>query len=150
MESVKAYTSFCRPYLKTNIWIIHLRKTKCIKLREVCSTCCLLSTPLKTENSWPQSILETPKPSSPISMKLPIELSEKALRSTELCQLGLKPLETAAPNNKSKLHQGHEPQREMLEAEVTSSFILYVHSTALWLNKKPKSKNTFPFKFKVI
>lgn len=53
-------------------------------------------------------------------------------------------LETAAANNKSKLQQGLDPQREMLEAEVTSPFILYVHSTEPWLNKKPKAKQ-LPF-----
>ncbi len=54
-----------------------------------------------------------------------------------------KTLEIAAAYNKSKLQQGHNPQREMLEAEVTSYFILYVHSTEPWLNTTPRAKTTF-------
>lgn len=60
----------------------------------------------------------------------------------------MKTVETAAVDDKSELNC-REPHREMLEVEVTSSFILYVHSTEPWLNNKPRSKNDFLSEFKV-
>ena len=67
----------------------------------------------------------------------------KAPRNNELGRLKLKPWRLLLQTTNLSCSKATNHRGGMLEAEVTSSIILYVHSTEPWLNKKPGAKTTF-------